>query len=146
MFSAWANIINLPSLSWKERLAYHDLHWSGLLFDLQWLPTPEGLKTFLHVESAKEQRDEMLSLNPNMIFIVALNYQAANPGEYPDDWPYWVRDESGKIILAEAYRPLLIDFTYNTVYGFSKALATSTRSKMFTMPSPLRSGSAFPNQ
>ena len=112
VFSAWANIINLPSLSWRERMAYHDLRWSGLLFDLQWLPTPEGLKTFLHVESAKEQRDDMLSLNPNMLSIVALNYQAANPGEYPDDWPYWVRDESGKIILVEGYETLLIDFTY----------------------------------
>ena len=106
------NIINLPHLSWNERLAYHDLYGSGLLFDLQWLPTAEGLRTFLHVETAKENWDELLSLNPNMIFIVAMNYQAANPGEYPDDWPYWARDESGNIIQAEDHGTLLIDFTY----------------------------------
>ena len=108
--SLFQNIINLPHLSWNERLAYHDLHGSGLLFDLQWLPTAEGLRTFLHVETAKEDRDALLSLNPNMIFIVALNYQGANPGEYPDDWPYWLRDESGNRI--EIGPNPLIDFTY----------------------------------
>ena len=110
VFSAWGNILNLPSLSWKERLAYHDLHWNSLMFGLKWLPTPEGLRTFLHVESAKEDRDALLSINPNMIFIVSMNYQAANPGEYPEDWPYWLRDESGNIIR-EGANPL-IDFTY----------------------------------
>ena len=118
VFSAWGNIINLPSLSWKERLAYHDVHWSSLLFDMKWLPTPEGLKALLHVESAKEYRDDMLSLNPNMIFIVAMNYWAANPGEYPEDWPYWLRDESGKIIEDVGWGGLLFDFTYPEIQDF----------------------------
>ncbi len=116
VFSAWGNIINLPSQSWNERLAYHDLRWSGLLFDITWLPTPEGLRTYMHVESAKDERDEMLSLNPNMIFIVAMNYQAANPGEYPDDWNYFVRDESGNIIK-DGDNPL-IDFTYPEIQDY----------------------------
>ena len=114
VFSVWGNIINLPSLSWKERLAYHDLRVSGLLFgdSMKWLPTPEGVQTLLHVKSAKNARDEMLSLNPNMLFIVGMNYWAANPGEYSDDWPYWARDELGNIIQAEDHGTLLIDFTY----------------------------------
>ena len=116
IFSAWGNIINLQSLSFRERMAYHDLHWSGLLFHLTWLPTSEGLRTFLHVESAKEDRDDMLALNPNMILIVPMNYWAANPGEYPKDWPYWVRDESGNIIK-EVANPL-IDFTYPEIQDF----------------------------
>ena len=115
IFSAFGPMLNLPSLSWRERLAYYDLHWSSLLFDMQWHPTPEGLRTFLHVESAKEERDEMLSLNPNMLFIVAMNYQAANPGDYPEDWPYWVRDESGNRIQDVEWGPFLIDFTYPEV-------------------------------
>ena len=114
IFSAWANIINLPSLSWNERLAYYDIHWSSLLYDnMLWLPSPEGLRTLVHVETAKRQRDELLSQNPNMIFIVAMNYQAANPGEYPDDWPYWLRDEAGNIIK-EHGNPW-IDFTHPEV-------------------------------
>ena len=117
-FSAFGNIINLPSLPWHERLAYHDAHWSSLLFNMAWLPTPEGLKTYLHVESAKEERDDMLSLNPNMIFIVAMNYWAANPGEYPEDWPYWLRDESGKIIEDSGWGGLLLDFTHPEIQDF----------------------------
>ena len=117
IFSAWGNIINLPNLSWKESLAYHDEHWGSLLFGLQWLPTSEGLKTLLHVESAKEYRDEMLSLNPNMIFIVGMNYWAVNPGEYPDDWPHWVRDESGERIVVDE-DSFLIDFTQPEVRDF----------------------------
>ncbi len=110
IFSAWQNIINLPELSWNERMAYHDLSWSSLLFGLKWVPTPEGVKNFLHVESAKEGWDEMLALNPNMIFIVSMNYQAENPNKYPEDWPYWVRDESGNRIEVDG-EPFLIDFT-----------------------------------
>ena len=114
----FGNIINLPHLSWNERLAYHDLYGSSQLFDLQWLPTVEGLKTFLHVESAKENRDYLRSLNPNMLFIVGMNYVGANPGEYPEDWPYWVRDESENIIPAEEHGTLLIDFTYPEIQDY----------------------------
>ena len=75
IFAGFGNIINLPSLSWRENLAYHDVYLSSLLFgSMRWLPSPEGLKTFLHVESARKERDHLLSLNPNMIFIVAMNY------------------------------------------------------------------------
>ena len=104
-------ILNLPELEWNEARAHHDLIWSSLLFDsTTWLPTPEGLRTFLHVETAKEDRDDMLSRNPNMILIVGMNYIGANPGEYPDDWPYWLRDEKGNRIV-EGPNPQ-IDFTY----------------------------------
>ena len=119
IFSAFGNIMNLPSLSWREKLAHHDLFISSLPFDsMKWLPTPEGLKTFVHVESAKAEWEERLSLNPNMLSIVAMNYQAANPGEYPDDWPYWVRDESENIIQAEEHGTLLIDFTYPEIQDY----------------------------
>ena len=119
IFSAWGNIINLPSLSWHERLAYHDAHWSSLLFNMAWLPTPEGLRTYVHVESAKKEQDHLLSLNPNMIFIVSMNYQAANPGEYPEDWPYWLRDESGNRIQDISWGPAyLIDFTHPEIQDY----------------------------
>ncbi len=117
IFAVFGNIINLPSLSWNENLAYHDVYLSSLLFGgMKWLPSPEGLKTFLHVESARKERDHLLSLNPNMIFIVAMNYWAANPGEYPEDWPYWLRDESGNQI--EEHGNPLIDFTHPEVQDF----------------------------
>ena len=110
-------ILNLPELTWREAWAYHDLTWSSLLFtSTTWLPTPDGLKHLVHIETARKQRDHILSLNPNTIFIVAMNYQAANPGEYPDDWPYWLRDEEGNRIK-EHGNPL-IDFTYPEVQDY----------------------------
>ena len=112
VFSAFGNIVNLPSLSWTEKLAHHDLFFSGLPFNsVKWVPSPEGLKTLVHVESAKGEWEERLSLNPNMLTILATNYWAANPGEYPDDWPYWVRDESGERIIVDE-DSILIDFTH----------------------------------
>ena len=117
IFAGLGNILNLPSLSWHENLAYHDVYMSSLPFGrMRWLPSPEGLKTFLHVESARKERDHLLSLNPNMIFIVAMNYWAANPGEYPEDWQYWLRDEAGNRI--EEHGNPLIDFTQPEVQDF----------------------------
>ena len=68
VFSAWANIINLPNLSWRERLAYHDVHWSSQLFHMTWLPTPEGLRTYLHVETAKNERGRPALYEPQHDF------------------------------------------------------------------------------
>ena len=111
IFSAWQNIINLPSLSWDERLAYHDLRFSGLRFGVQWRTTSGGVGLFGAFEPAKEQRDAMLSRNPNMIFLVTLDYYAAHPSEYPEDSPLWLRDESGNRIEDVGWGVFLIDFT-----------------------------------
>ena len=111
-------IINLPELTWREAWAYDDLTWSSLLFtSTTWLPSAEGLKPLVHIEIAKRQRDDMLSRNPNLIFIVAMNYQAANPGEYSEDWPYWLRDEAGNRI-EEEHGPILIDFTHPEIQDY----------------------------
>ena len=109
IFAAWGTIINLPNLSWTERITHHDLYFSGLPYSsVKWVPNLDGLKVMFHVESTKEQWVERSSMNPNMLTIVATNYAAANPGEYPDDWQYWLRDEFGNKIGDNP----LIDFTY----------------------------------
>ena len=118
IFSAWQNIINLPSLSWDERLAYHDLRFSGLRFGVQWRTTSDGVGLFGAFEPAKEQRDAMLSRNPNMIFLVTLGYYAAHPSEYPENWPYWLRDESGNRIEDVGWGVFLIDFTLPEVQDY----------------------------
>ena len=118
IFSAWQNIINLPSLSWNERLAYHDLRFAGLRFGVEWRATSEGVKLFGHFESAKRQRDAMLSQNPNMIFLTTVDYYAAHPSEYPADWPHWLRDESGNKIEDVGWDAFLIDFTEPEVYDY----------------------------
>ena len=118
IFSAWHNIINLPRLSWNERLAYHDLRFAGLRFGVQWRATSEGEKLFGPFESAKEQRDAILSRNPNMIFLSTLNYYAAPPSEYPEDSPFWLRDELGNRIEDVGWDAFLIDFTQPEVQDY----------------------------
>ena len=104
-------ILNLPGIEWNEARAHHDLIWSSLMFDsLTWLSTAEGLRVYQHVETAKKDRNDMLSRNPNMVFIIPMNYSGANPGEHSDDWPYWLRDETGNIIKHDTNPQ--IDFTY----------------------------------
>ena len=118
IFSAWQNIINLPSLSWDERLAYHDLRLTGLRYGLQWRATPEGVKIFGDFEFAKKQRDAMLARNPNMIFLVTLDYYAAHPSKYPEDSPFWLRDELGNRIEDVGWGAFLIDFTLPEVQDY----------------------------
>ena len=102
IFSAWGSLtsLQLPHLSFREKLAYHDLHWNSKMFGLKWLPTSEGVKTFLHFESGKGEWEERLSLNPNMLFLVPLKYASAEDWQYPEDSPYWLRDESGNRVVA----------------------------------------------
>ena len=72
VFAAWHNIINLPTLSWDERLVYHDLYFCYPMFGLHWRWTPIGMKISGNFRTAKQQRDKMLKENPNMIFLVGI--------------------------------------------------------------------------
>ena len=105
-------IVNLPDLSWEDAWSYHDLTFSSLLFNsTAWLPTPKGtLKHLVHIETAKAQRNKIISQNPNTLFIVALNFLNARPDDI-ENWPYWVKDESGNILRDESGDILGVDFT-----------------------------------
>ena len=72
VFAAWHNIINLPMLSWDERLVYHDLYFSNPMFGLHSRWTHRGMKISGNFRTAKQQRDKMLKENPNMIFLVEI--------------------------------------------------------------------------
>ena len=74
VFAAWDNIINLPTLSWDERLVYHDLYFSNPMFGLHWRWTATGMKISGNFRTAKQQRDTMLKENPNMIFLVGIHH------------------------------------------------------------------------
>ena len=77
VFAAWHNIINLPTLSWDERLVYHDLYFCYPIFGLQWRWTPIGMKISGNFRTAKQQRDKMLKENPNMIFLAGIYHYGA---------------------------------------------------------------------
>ena len=112
VFAAWHNIINLPAMSWKERLAYHGLYFSSPdYFGIHWRSTSEGRKLIGNIESAKAEREAMLSKNPSMVFLVGIPYYSAYPEKYPEDWVYWLRDAAGNRVPEADWGAYLIDFT-----------------------------------
>ena len=129
VFSAWySDIPNLPNLSDDEELVYHDLFWGGPGFHLQWHPTPRGLRLFGRIDDAHWKREYLLSQNPNFLRLVSLDYIDADPSDYPEDWPHWIRDENGDRVQAYAGgSTFLIDFTHPVVQDIliQKALAVA---------------------
>ena len=116
IFQAWGMALNLPALSFEERIAQHDLHFKGIPhFDLGWTFTSDGVKITGYLEVSKERRDTLIDYNPNMIFLVGLFYYGAPPDMYPEDWPYWLRDASGNRIEDPGYGEFFIDFTHPEV-------------------------------
>ncbi len=130
IFAAWSgnDILNLPNLSDDEKLIYHDLFWGGLGFHLQWHPTPEGFRLFGRIDDAYWKREYLLSQNPNFIRLVSFDYTDADPGDYPEDWPYWIRDKNGNRVRVYAdASDFLIDFTHPAVQDIlvQKAVAVA---------------------
>ena len=129
VFSAWySDVPNLPNLSDDEELVYHDLFWGGPGFHLQWQPTSEGLRLFGRIDHAHWKRDYLLSQNPNFLRLVSLDYIDADPSDYPEAWPHWIRDKNGDRVRAYAGgSTFLIDFTHPVVQDIliQKALAVA---------------------
>ena len=109
----WSSVLNRPDLSDAEHLALHDVYWSPL-FGLRWRETEQGMRLMGELDKARQQRDALAALNPNMLFIVEIRMRDAFVNDfYPEDWPYWIRDENGNLrpgIRGQNY--YLIDFTH----------------------------------
>ena len=92
-------IVNLPALSYLDRIAYHDLWWQHLPFDLRFQQTLPWYHLVGDIDRAVAQREELLARNPNMLFLVEIRVRHANPAfHYPEDWFGWLRDENGNLI------------------------------------------------
>ena len=112
IFGAWHNIINLPTLSREERLAFHDLYFCCPMFGLSWVSTPDDLKMRGDIEGAKIERDAIRARNPNILFLVEITYYSAQLGVYPDDAPYWLRDEEGNRVEHLGWGGFWLDYTH----------------------------------
>ena len=117
IFTAWAgpnwvSILNRPDLSGVENVAIHDLWFSVPQFGLRFKETPDGFSMAGSLDEAIQKRDEFLALNPNMLFIADIRMRSYALDEFPEDWPYWVRDSDGNIVNAWAGIFGLIDFTH----------------------------------
>ena len=108
-------ITNRPELSHLENLAHHDLRWGGSLFDLTFLEHPNGFYVAGNINRAIQQRQDLHTINPNMIHLFDVGMRAAPLHWFPEDSPVWVRDNNGDIFI-EVYggQPVshgLLDFT-----------------------------------
>ncbi len=115
----WNGVQNRPDLTELEAVALHDLWWTGTWrMGLQWKVDDEqryvGLSTTLvdiegdpGLKVARERRDELRRLNPDLRVLISLLYREADYredetdlrwweiGHYPPDSPYWIRDGAG---------------------------------------------------
>ena len=117
IFTAWAgphwvSILNRPDLSGVENVAMHDLWFSVPQFGLRFKETPDGFSMAGSLDEAIKKRDEFLALNPNMLFIADIRMRSYALDEFPEDWPYWIKDSDGNIVNAWAGVFGLIDFTH----------------------------------
>ena len=114
IIQSWGDkAVNLLHLSYEDRVAYHDIYWHHIPFGLHFLQTPPWSTLSGDIERAIARREELLAKNPNMIFLVEIRIRNAHsPGQYPEDWFGWLRDENGNPVkgsrtFTDSY---LIDF------------------------------------
>ena len=138
VFQPWNDIRNRPSWSAQERIAAHDLLISGAWgvkmtsgawgVEIYFQDTDQGVVLMGGVEQARQQRDELLAVNPNLIFIngsVHMRDSYINK-LFPKDSPYWIRDATGTPV--EGWPgTFLLDFTHPAVQDIivSQARAVS---------------------
>lgn len=133
-FQPWDDIRNRPSLSPEERIAAHDLlisgAWGGKMTSGAWdveiyfQDTDQGIVLMGGVEQAIQKRDELLAVNPNLIFVngsVHMRDSYVNK-LFPKDSPYWVRDATGTPVEGWPWT-FLLDFTHPAVQDIIVAQA-----------------------
>ena len=131
--SAWYDILNRPQLTYQERLVHHDLHFSPK-FGLHFQRTQKGIELVGNLIEARRQRDMLLEMNPNMIFLLEVRMRDADPDSpfyrtaYDDNFP-WIRDAVGNKVSGGygEYTSFLIDFTHPDTQDFvvGQAIAAS---------------------
>ena len=127
------HIINRPEFSWAESIAY-DLFFCGGNFGQEWFQIPDGLVLRLG-ESSREIKG-IRNRRPNILLLSSIDFYGAGVDEYPEDSPYYLRDESGNKIIDHRWGGL--SWTSGTLI-FKRGLYSrhvSFRDAGFLMESP----------
>ena len=93
------------SIPYIDRIAAHDLRWHVVRFQLHYIPTPQGYQIAGILPRAIAVREELLSINPNMLFLVDIHHSYAFLDGFPEDWFGWLRDENGNPVLVNEHDP-----------------------------------------
>ena len=110
-FQPWSDITNLPELSPAERIALHDLYLGGT-FKLHFLDTDTGFQLVGDLQASKLERYALSEVNPKMVVILPIGMRDRYPDEYPEDWPYWIRDADGNRVRSGLREAFFTDFTH----------------------------------
>jgi len=118
IYNTWHDISNRPSWSRQERIAAHDLSFSGAYpygFGIDFHYTDQGVVLRGPLDRARQRRDELLAMNPNLVFITSVAMRDSRVNKlYPQDFPHWVRDATGTPV--EGWPgTFLLDFTHPAV-------------------------------
>ena len=118
IFNPWYDISNRPSWSPQERTAALDLSFGGAYpygFDIYFQHTDQGVVLRGPLDRARQRRDELLAVNPNLIFVKGIHIRDSYVNNlYPQDFPHWVRDATGTPV--EGWPgTFLLDFTHPAV-------------------------------
>ncbi len=102
IISRWAGldsppISNRPILSATENIGLHDLWFTVHPFHLTFSQKDNEFSISGKVNKAIRLRDNLLAFNPNIVILVDIGMRAAPLDWFPEDWPYWIKDEQGKI-------------------------------------------------
>ena len=107
-------IINRPELSWSEQIAY-DL-FSCTAFGAEFFQGPDGLVLRLHEKS--REAEGIRKRRPNILFLAntPIGFHGAGVDEFPEDSPYYLRDESGNRVIDRSWGTVaLLDFRHPDV-------------------------------
>ena len=120
IFSPWSDwFVNTPDMPYAEMTAAHNLLFAKA-FGLRFQRTGTDVQLAGNFIEARRQRDELLELNPNMVFLLQIDMRGTAPNSWHlkelydgDDFPFIV--ENGELVLGtppERYTDILIDFTH----------------------------------
>ncbi len=102
VFQAWSPAQNAEDASPLHTVARHDLVFNGAeFFGLRWNRKPTGLAdgfTAESIERAKSFRQNLLALNPNLVFIVEIRYRDAHKSYLPEGHKWWLRNAERQIV------------------------------------------------
>ena len=108
-----ALISNRPQLSsYIQNLAHHDLVFDGPRFGLAFTDMSHGFAMAGPIDEAIQIRDELFTINPNMIFLAGISMRSEWKYAFPEDWPYWVRDSDNEPVPAWSPDKYLMNFTH----------------------------------
>ena len=79
IFSPWSNwFVNTPDMSYEEMTAAHNLLFAKA-FGLRFQRTGTDVQFAGNFIEARRQRDELLELNPNMVFLLQIDMRGDRP-------------------------------------------------------------------